>query len=230
MVFLKKKSLTPARNVQTKRKAFEVDNGNGSEFEDNSDEEMPAQKTPQNKRLKGKQSTSEKKMSFELPGKKTPARTLQKNNSFLVKKQLTPAGKGKTVQEFKGNKALQVGDREEDDGSEVDIDDISEDDDDSNDDIGMDDDGSDDMDDDNNGMDEDDDEEEQEQMPKPKKSNPNQQKNYMNEIKKTHVKEIDAKSLFVGNLPKDVTTDELKALSPDIVNVTKKLAIMYLRK
>ncbi|GFT68559.1 hypothetical protein NPIL_202531, partial [Nephila pilipes] len=28
-----------------------------------------------------------------------------------------------------------------------------------------------------------------------------------------------AKSLFVGNLPKDVTTDELKALSPDIVNV-----------
>ncbi|GFU06852.1 DUF5641 domain-containing protein, partial [Nephila pilipes] len=41
------------RNSQAKKKAFEIDNGNDSEFEDNSDEEMPVQKTPQNKTPKG---------------------------------------------------------------------------------------------------------------------------------------------------------------------------------
>ncbi|GFS96024.1 RRM domain-containing protein [Nephila pilipes] len=208
---------------------------------------MPVQKTPHNKRPKGKQSMSERKVSFELPGKKTPARTPQKNNSLFAKKQLTPAGKGRTaVQKFKGNKALQDNDIEDDDDSEVDIDDISEDEDDSDDmdDIGMDDDDSDDM-------DEDDGEEEQKQIQKPKKSNANQQKN-MNTIKKTPVKDaenlkglqspkekglenekrvattINAKSLVVGNLPEDMTTDELKALSPDIVKVTKKIGYAYL--
>ncbi|GFS79328.1 multiple RNA-binding domain-containing protein 1 [Nephila pilipes] len=275
MVLLKK-NITPARNAQAKRKAFEVDFGNNSEYEDNSDEEMPVQKTPQNKRPKSKQSMSGRKVSFELPGKKTPARTPQKNNSLLAKKQLTPAGKGKTaIQEFKGNKALQVDNSEEDDDSEVDIDDISEDDNDSNnddmDDIGMDDDDSDDMDDigtddddsddmddigmdddDSNDTDEDDGEEEQQQMQKPKKSKANQQKNDINKIKKTPVKGAEnlkglqspkekglenekrvttsknAKLLFVGNLPKDVTADELKALSPDIVKVIKKIGYAYL--
>ncbi|GFS96681.1 hypothetical protein NPIL_69321, partial [Nephila pilipes] len=76
-------------NFQAKEKVFEVDNGNGSDFE----EEMPIQKTPQNKTPKGNQSMSGRKVSFELPGK-----TPQKNIT-------TPTGKGKTaVQEFKGMK------------------------------------------------------------------------------------------------------------------------------
>ncbi|GFU41817.1 multiple RNA-binding domain-containing protein 1, partial [Nephila pilipes] len=49
---------------------------------------------------------------------------------------------------------------------------------------------------------------------------------YVGEKSKSH--ENGAKSLFVGNLPKDVTTDELKALSPDIVNVTKNIRSAYI--
>ncbi|GFU29035.1 hypothetical protein NPIL_90871, partial [Nephila pilipes] len=81
---------------------------------------MPVQKTPQNKTPKGKQSLSGRQVSFELPGKKTPGKTPQKNISLLAKQQLTPAGKGKTaVQKYKGNKALQDDDEEDEDEEEL---------------------------------------------------------------------------------------------------------------
>ncbi|GFS99153.1 hypothetical protein NPIL_13171 [Nephila pilipes] len=193
------------------------------------EEEMPIQKTPQNKTPKGNQSMSGRKVSIELPGK-----TPQKNISLLAKKHLTPAGKEKTaIQEFKGmkrNKAVQ--EEEEDDDDEDDDDDFE---------LDMDDDDMDDISMDNDDSDEDADdvdEEEQGLTQKQKKSNAKQQEKVVNQLKKTPVKgaenskgpqtpkdktpkdERDAKSLYVGNIPKDVTMDMLKDLSPDIVDVT----------
>lgn len=78
--------------------------------DDDSDEAPQLQKTPVNKGVKGRQSMSEKKVSFSIPGKNSPAvKTPKKDNSILTKKQPTPANKGKTsMQEFKGMKGKQA--------------------------------------------------------------------------------------------------------------------------
>lgn len=82
------------------------------DFEDDSEDDMPVQKTPQNKTPKGRQSLSEKKVTFDMSGKKTPGKTPNKNNLAVGK--MTPGkasnknnsavqGKG-ALQEFKGIK------------------------------------------------------------------------------------------------------------------------------
>ncbi|GFU08541.1 hypothetical protein NPIL_406171 [Nephila pilipes] len=96
------------------------------------------------------------------------------------------------------------------------------------------------MDDDDSDEDADDVDEEQGLTQKQKKSNAKQQKKVVNQLKKTPVKgaenskgpqtpkdktpkdERDAKSLYVGKIPKNVTMDMVKDLSPDIMDVRMK--------
>ncbi|GFU06848.1 RRM domain-containing protein [Nephila pilipes] len=273
MVFLRK-GATPSRNAQVKKgkKTFEK-KGNDSEFENDSDIEMPVQKTPQNKMPKGRNSMSEKKVSFELPGKRTPGKTPQKNNSLLAKRQLTPAGKGKiAVPEFKGIKGSKAIKKkalhDEEDDSEIDLDfDMEDDEEDEGDDVEEEDvdeeeedDDEDEEGDDGDEEEEDDGDEELKAMQTQKKYNAKHQKNDANKLKKIPVKdaqnskqlhtpkvitprkeikkdnsketiqatlqadteskrEKDLKSLYVGNLHMNVTTEELKALAPDVQNV-----------
>ncbi|KAG8191655.1 hypothetical protein JTE90_016445 [Oedothorax gibbosus] len=195
-----------------------------------SDDAPQLQKTPLNKGAKGRQSMSEKKVSFSIPGKNSPAvKTPKDNNATLAKKQPTPAAKGKTsMQEFKGmkgKKAQADEDDEDDDDFEMDDEDIE---------LAMGD--SDDDEDDDDDDEEDDDEEEEDEeasnkVASPKKS-PKKEKaeekpvvddKLKGEILKDEAerrKERNARMLYIGKLPKDVTEQELKSLSKDVVEVS----------
>ncbi|GFS60875.1 retrovirus-related Pol polyprotein from transposon 297 [Trichonephila inaurata madagascariensis] len=195
-------------------------------FDGDGDEEMVVQKTPKNKTPQGRnsQSMSAKKVSFELPGKKTP----QKNNSFVVKKQPTPVAKG-----MKGNKSVQKKNDDDEDEEEEQIQKSNskklnqkqtpK----------------------RKSSSEDDSDEEKEQIQKqkkvktsskdadkskeqmPKANTPSKMKENGNSIEKAALwkmnaerrREKDLTELFAGNLALDVTLDELRALSSDIVDV-----------
>ncbi|GFQ91838.1 multiple RNA-binding domain-containing protein 1 [Trichonephila clavata] len=100
-----KKGTSPAKRAQARKskRAFDVNTGNDSDFDGNSGEEMVEQKTPQTRKSQVTRSMSAKNVKGEVSGKKTPGKTPLKNNSFIGKKQPTPAANGKSAaQEFKG--------------------------------------------------------------------------------------------------------------------------------
>ncbi|GFY53929.1 RRM domain-containing protein, partial [Trichonephila inaurata madagascariensis] len=227
------------------KKAFQVDNDSSSDFDEDSGEEMIVQKTPKNKTSQSRisQSMSAKKVSFELSGKKTPRKTPQKNNSFIGKKQPTPVAKGmkgnKSVQKKKSQSEEMDDDDDDDDDFDMDMDEddeeedvakkskkpttpkantpkneikkksSSKEEDDSDDSV------------------EDEEEEQiqkQKNMKTPKANTPkNKSEENDDSEKMAAVKEMDAqrrkeenlRTLFVGNLPNDVTLDDLEALSSD---------------
>ncbi|KAG8199318.1 hypothetical protein JTE90_011784 [Oedothorax gibbosus] len=240
MVFMKKGS-TPNKNQQQLKKGKATPSKQAQEFQDmddsdddvDSDDAPQLQKTPLNKGAKGRQSMSEKKVSFSIPGKNSPAvKTPKDNNATLAKKQPTPAAKGKTsMQEFKGMKGKKAQadddeDDEDDDDFEMDDEDIE---------LAMGDSDEDDDDDDDEEDDDDDEEEEDEEasnkVASPKKS-PKKEKaeekpavddKLKGEILKDEAerrKERNARMLYIGKLPKDVTEQELKSLSKDVVEVS----------
>ncbi|GFV76333.1 hypothetical protein TNCV_4413121 [Trichonephila clavipes] len=111
---------TAAKRAQARKdkKAFDVNTGNDSDFDGNS-EEMVVQETPQGRKSQMARSMSAKNVSREVSGKKTPGKTPLKNNSFIGKS---------AAQEVKGrkNKKPQIeemDDEEENDDFESDMND-----------------------------------------------------------------------------------------------------------
>ncbi|GBN81984.1 hypothetical protein AVEN_40944-1 [Araneus ventricosus] len=247
MVFQTKRA-TAAKNVQPKKKGkkqVEADDDDSDmfndiedsdDFEDDSDDDMPVQKTPQNKTPKGRQSLSEKKVTFDMFAKNTPGKTPNKNNSLVGKKTPTPAKAKGLLQEFKGikggkpqQKKGQV-EEEDDDDDDDDDDDEEEDDDDDDDDDDLDIEMDEGEDDDDEEEEDDDDDDEEEQKPKQKQAN--KQKNNVEQNKqKTPVKNENAKNQTPkAKTPKNEVSPKKEAGSPQKNTETQSIELQRRRE